>query len=150
MEYEYAFQSEKKESRSSNTHAIVPLTVKQLKALLKDNEVEHQEFQHIVLVGRLVSCTVQPNKCMVVINDQTGDVELTSLVGGEKNRNSSVVNEDLRLKSGRYFLVVCTPKLKKDNNEWIYYLDNIREVQSHNEVSKHLSDVILSHIERTH
>lgn len=60
------------------------------------------------------------------------------------------MGEDLNNQTGKYFFVVCTAKLKKESSEWIYFLDNIREITNHNEVTKHLSDVILSYLERTH
>ena len=148
MESEYHYQTEKKDARGTASHAIIPLTIKQVKALTKDNEIDHQEFQHVVVVGKLQSANLQGNKYRVILNDGTGNLELTSLTGGEKKGSS--LGENLGSRVGRYFFAVCTPKLKKENGEWIYYLDNIRELQDHNELTKHLSDIILAHLERTH
>lgn len=89
MEYEHHYQqSEKKTEKNTISHAIVPLSVHQVKSLTREGEIEHQEFQHIVLIGKIASCILEHGKYKVVLDDGSGRIELTSL--GEKSKNSVI------------------------------------------------------------
>ena len=46
--------------------------------------------------------------------------------------------------------IALTPKFRREKNEWVYFLDKAREIKDFNEISKHLSDLILGYLERTH
>ena len=133
IEYEHGvgFQSEKKDNRVSVPHAIVPLTIRQVLSLTKEGEIELQPFQHIVLIGKLISSTLQGHKYKIIINDGTGEISLTSLTSGEKSKNS-VISDNLQVKRGKYFFIVLTAKQSKENKEWTYFLDNIREITNFN------------------
>ena len=74
MDYQYNTSFEKKEfqSKPAPAHAVISLTIKQLLSLKKENEIDNQGFNHIVIVGKLISSTLEGNRRKFTIVDGTG------------------------------------------------------------------------------
>lgn len=116
MNYELTYPTEKKEKdqyKPAHSHAIISLTIKQLLSLTKDNEIEYQTFNHIIIMGKLISVLQETNKRKLKVSDGTGVLELILLIGDEK---SKIEGEGLESKLGLYFFIACTPKLKREGN----------------------------------
>jgi hypothetical protein len=62
------------------------LTIKQLLSLKKENEIDNQGFNHIVIVGKIISTLLEGNKRKIKLVDGTGMVEIVCLIGDEKSR----------------------------------------------------------------
>jgi hypothetical protein len=76
-----------------------------------------------------------------MFNDGTGNVEGQINIGDGKlpPYADGIAFEG---KQGEYFFVVIKPKFSEDARK--YYIHMIKEVKNFNQISKHLSDVVLS------
>lgn len=76
MDYHYNTSIEKKEyaPKQAPAHAVISLTIRQLLSLKKENEIDNQGFNHIVIMGKIVSTILEGNKRKFKVIDGTGMV----------------------------------------------------------------------------
>lgn len=145
MEYEAPNQTTgKKEpgAKANVQHAIIPVTLLMAKRS-RNYMIDHQEFQHLVCVAKLLRRAGTGGKHRLTFTDGTTDLEI--ILNVDEERSSEVMAYQLN----RHYFIAFTPRQGPDD-ETKYFLDMIREVKDFNELSKHLSDVLVAHLERNH
>lgn len=84
---------------------------------------------------------------MLMFNDGTGNVE--GQINISQGRLPAYAEGiPFEGKQGEYFFVVIKPKFGDDSSKK-YYIHMIKEVKNYNQITKHLSDVVLSYLIRT-
>lgn len=80
-----------------------------------------------------------------MFNDGTGNIEGQINIG-EGKMPSYAEGIPLEGKQGDYFFVVLKPKFNEETKR--YYIHMIKEVSNFNQITKHQSDIVLSHLIR--
>lgn len=113
---------------------------------LKRLQIDHQDFQHLVVVARLMRKSFKHGKLRFLFSDHTSDIEMLLNVddSGESSADKRA-SDDSQI--GKYFFVAFTPRVGADD-ETKYFIDALRPLADFNEISKHQSDVIVAHLER--
>jgi len=105
--------------------------------------IDHQEFQHLVCVAKLVHRAGKAGKHRLTFTDGTSELEI--ILNVDEDEGSEAAGHQLN----RYYFVAFTPRQGPDD-DIKYFVDMIREIKDFNELSKHLSDVLVAHLERNH
>lgn len=138
--------SEKKEQRPVNDKAIIPMTIHQIRSQLRDDSTfENQNFHTVSIVGRLESFRRENRYFLVMFNDGTGTMEGQINIGEGGRLPSFAEGIPFEGKQGEYFFVVIKPKFSEERK---YYVHMAKELRNFNQITKHHSDVVLSHLIR--
>lgn len=137
--------SDKKNARDN--HSIMPLTIKQVleseKNIAEDNwSVDGQVIYQVKLVATIVSKEEHTTNVNYVVNDGTAGIECKKWIDGQ-----GAPEDSSRLVEGR--LVHIFGQLREHDEKKTILILNISVVEDWNELTHHLLEVTLNHLQNT-